>query len=167
VASFVQDVDRSRVLTAASIMEEPRVMVRPGDGPRAAMRALRTDQASAAFVVEPGRRLVGTVTEERVTEALRDSEGVVRDLMETELVTTHADTPLAELLTPASQTKLPLAVVDGDGRLAGVIPRVTLLAALGEQPRTVVDPNHDSDGGDDANAGDADTDGPIKEAAGA
>ncbi|WP_435175936.1 quaternary amine ABC transporter ATP-binding protein [Actinacidiphila sp. bgisy145] len=132
VASFVQDVDRSRVLTAASIMEEPRVMVSPNDGPRAAMRALRTDQASAAFVVERGRRLVGTVTEGRVTEALRKAEGTVRDLMDTDCVTTHADAPLSELLTPASQSKLPLAVLDDNGRLTGVIPRVTLLAALGE-----------------------------------
>ncbi|OIV38388.1 glycine betaine ABC transporter ATP-binding protein [Mangrovactinospora gilvigrisea] len=146
VASFVQDVDRSRVLTAASIMEEPRVMVSPNDGPRAAMRTLRTDQASAAFVVERGRKLVGTVTEEKVTEALRYGEGTVRDLMETEMVTTHADTPLSELLTPASQTKLPLAVVDGQGRLTGVIPRVTLLAALGDQPETVVTLVHEGAG---------------------
>jgi glycine betaine/proline transport system ATP-binding protein len=138
VASFVQDVDRSRVLTAASIMQEPRVIVHPGDGPRAAMRALRTDQASAAFVVAPGRKLVGTVTEEKVTEALRGETGAVRDVMDTHCVTTHGDTPLAELLTPASQSKLPLAVVDERGRLTGVIPRVTLLAALGDQPGTVV-----------------------------
>jgi glycine betaine/proline transport system ATP-binding protein len=186
VASFVQDVDRSRVLTAGSIMQEPRVMVSPGDGPRAAMRVLRTDQASAAFVVAPGRRLVGTVTEEKVTEALRGAEGTVRDLMDTNCVTTHADTPLAELLTPASQTKLPLAVVDGAGRLTGVIPRVTLLAALGDQPETVVGLNHaatvdqaitdpatadhaiaDAATADAAGAGAADTDGPTKEATGA
>ncbi len=184
VASFVQDVDRSRVLTAASIMQEPRVMVSPGDGPRAAMRVLRTDQASAAFVVSPGRKLVGTVTEEKVTEALRGGEGTVRDLMDTHCVTTHADTPLAELLTPASQTKLPLAVVDGAGRLTGVIPRVTLLAALGDQPETVVGVNSavaDAAGADGTPAGDAavtdgtvagsataaDTDDPTKEATGA
>jgi glycine betaine/proline transport system ATP-binding protein len=176
VASFVQDVDRSRVLTAASIMEEPRVMVNPNDGPRVAMRALRTDQASAAFVCSPGRKLVGTVTEEKVTEALRDGDCTVRDLMDTDMVTTHADTPLAELLTPASQTKLPLAVVDGAGRLTGVIPRVTLLAALGDQPETVVGLDHagglggagdSSDGGDRGDSVANSGDGPIKEAAGA
>lgn len=132
VASFVQDVDRSRVLTAASIMEEPRVMLSPEDGTGAAMRALRTDHASAAFVVEEGGRLVGTVTEAGVTEGLRHAGGTVRDLMDADCVTTHADTPLSGLLTPASRTELPVAVVDGDGRLAGVVPRVTLLAALGD-----------------------------------
>ncbi|WP_329129120.1 glycine betaine/L-proline ABC transporter ATP-binding protein [Streptomyces sp. NBC_01476] len=142
VAGFVRGVDRSRVLTAASIMQQPRATVDPGDGPRAALRALRTEQASAAFVVTPGRTLVGTVTEEKVAEALRGGDGPVRDLMDTDCVTTHGDTPLAELLTPASQSKLPLAVVDGSGRLTGVIPRVTLLAALGDEPETVVGLSH-------------------------
>jgi glycine betaine/proline transport system ATP-binding protein len=32
------------------------------------------------------------------------------------------------------ESPLPLAVVDGGGRLVGVIPRVTLLAALGPGP---------------------------------
>jgi glycine betaine/proline transport system ATP-binding protein len=177
VASFVQDVDRSRVLTAASIMEEPRVMVSPNDGPRAAMRALRTEQASAAFVVEPGRRLVGTVTEEKVAAALRHGGGTVRDLMDSDTAAMREDTPLSALLTPASQTKLPLAVVDGNGRLTGVVPRVTLLAALGDQPETSVGPN--ADGAEDhprdpadtdgraGTDGTADTDGPNKEVTGA
>lgn len=145
VASFVQDVDRSRVLTASSIMEEPRVMVSPTDGPRAAMRTLRTDQASAAFVVERGRKLVGTVTEEQVTESLRAEDGSVRELMTTDMVTAGPDTPLAELLTPASQTKLPVAIVDGEDKLVGVIPRVTLLAALGDQPDSVVAHEEDTE----------------------
>jgi glycine betaine/proline transport system ATP-binding protein len=144
VASFVQDVDRSRVLTAGSIMQEPRVMVQPGQGPRAAMRILRTEQASAAFVVEPGRKLIGTITEEKVAEALRGAESTVRELMDTDYVTTTADTPLAKLLTPASQTKLPLAVVDDGGRLTGVIPRVTLLSALGDEPDAVVGLSHEA-----------------------
>lgn len=135
VASFVQDVDRSRVLTAASIMEEPRVMVGPREGPRAATRILRTHQASAAFVVERGRKLLGWVTEDAVAEAARDGaegERAVRDLMNVAPVTVTPDTPLVELFAPCSRSALPVAVVEGDGRLVGVIPRVTLLSALGD-----------------------------------
>ena len=40
------------------------------------------------------------------------------------------DTPLVELFAPAAESPIPLAVVDDQGRLLGVIPRVTLLAAL-------------------------------------
>ncbi|NYI04003.1 quaternary amine ABC transporter ATP-binding protein [Allostreptomyces psammosilenae] len=145
VASFVQDVDRSRVLTASSIMEEPKVMVGAQDGPRAALRTLRTHQASAAFVVERGRRLLGTVADAAVTTAARaageragkDGEVVMRDLATGNVATVTPDTPLAELFTPASRTDVPLAVVE-DHRLVGVIPRVTLLAALGDEPAGVV-----------------------------
>jgi glycine betaine/proline transport system ATP-binding protein len=38
---------------------------------------------------------------------------------------------LSELFVPAVESKLPLAVTDDRIRLLGVVPRVTLLAALG------------------------------------
>jgi glycine betaine/proline transport system ATP-binding protein len=148
VASFVQDVDRSRVLTAGSIMTEPRLTVSPDDAARTVVRALRTDDAPAAFVVESGRRLVGTLTQDDAVQGLDRgghrtvSEVTVREVMDTEPVTTEAGTPLAGLLTPASKTRLPLAVVDADGRLTGVIPQGTLLAALGDHASSA-----DGDGG--------------------
>ena len=49
-----------------------------------------------------------------------------------------ADMPDAERVAvrrgthDSADTEVPLAVIDGDGRLTGVIPRVTLLAALGD-----------------------------------
>jgi glycine betaine/proline transport system ATP-binding protein len=38
------------------------------------------------------------------------------------------------LFVPAVESPLPLAVTDDESRLVGVIPRVTLLAALGPGP---------------------------------
>ena len=38
---------------------------------------------------------------------------------------------LIDLFIPAVESPVPVAVLDGEGRLVGVIPRVTLLAALG------------------------------------
>jgi glycine betaine/proline transport system ATP-binding protein len=168
VASFVQDVDRARVLTASSIMQKPQVVVSPQDGPGDTMRALHTDHASAAFVVEPGLRLVGTVTEQLVAEA--DGGSTVGEIMES-AVTLRADAPLAELLTPASKTTVPLAVVDAGGRLTGVIPQGALLAALGEQPETAASPAADGASGDPGPSGRPGTgrpgnaDGSAKEAA--
>lgn len=170
VASFVQDVDRSKVLTAGSIMEEPRVMVGPNEGPRAATRLLRTHQASGAFVVERGRRLIGTVSGKAVAEASRDgspdAERTVRDLMDDEPTTVSHDTPLAELFTPCSVSGMPVAVVDGDAKLIGVIPRVALLAALGDQPETAITLDKDARDGDGVTAG-ASAGAASKEATGA
>ena len=68
VAQFVQDVDRARVLTAANVMERPRLTVAENAGPRSALRAMRDGYSSAVYVVGRDRRLLGMV---RDRDALR------------------------------------------------------------------------------------------------
>ena len=46
-------------------------------------------------------------------------------------VVSHS-TPVNELFSYAAQHAAPIVVVDDDGRVSGVIPRVTLLAAISE-----------------------------------
>jgi glycine betaine/proline transport system ATP-binding protein len=131
VAQFVQDVDRTRVLTATSVMEQPLAIVAANAGPRAALRTMRENQAGAAFVLDRERRLVGAVRGDPVAEAVRKGEDKLDGLIEEELQTVSPDTAVADLFAPAAESPLPLAVIDDRNRLLGVIPRVTLLAALG------------------------------------
>ncbi len=145
VAQFVQDVDRARVLTAAGVMEPARAVVSGSAGPRAALRTMRDMQASSAFVVGNGRKLLGVVHDRDV---LRHVKAGNRDLMEivrNDPATVGPEQYLVDLFEPAAESQLPVAVVDDKGRLLGAIPRVTLLAALanvststGENP--VVEP---------------------------
>jgi len=133
VASFVADVDRTRVLTAGSIMADSRATVTRGEGPRVAIRVMREAQTTAAFVVdtrERGRRLLGAVTDVAATEAARTG-GTIEACADLDIVTVTPQTPVAELFAPSAESRLPLAVVDDSLRLLGVIPRVSLLAALG------------------------------------
>ncbi|GIT79387.1 glycine/betaine ABC transporter ATP-binding protein [Leifsonia sp. LS1] len=131
VASFVQDVDRARVLTAASVMEPARALVTVAGGPRAAMRTMRDLQTSAAFVVGQGRALLGAVRDRDVMRQVRDGRSDLREVIREEIASVDRDEVLSELVEPSVGSDLPLAVVDGKQRLLGVIPRVTLLAALG------------------------------------
>ncbi|MBO1740467.1 glycine betaine/L-proline ABC transporter ATP-binding protein [Leifsonia sp. TF02-11] len=131
VASFVQDVDRARVLTAASVMEPARALVTVAGGPRAAMRTMRDLQTSAAFVVGQGRRLLGAVRDRDVMRQVRDGRSDLTEAITEDIATVSRDEVLSELVEPAVGSALPLAVVDEHHRLLGVIPRVTLLAALG------------------------------------
>ncbi|PPG04142.1 glycine betaine ABC transporter ATP-binding protein [Rathayibacter sp. AY1F4] len=134
VAQFVQDVDRARVLTASAVMEPARSVVTLAAGPRAALRSMRDLQTSAAFVVGGGRRLLGTVRDRDVIEQVRRSTGDLSAVLTSDVVTVGPDTALSEVIEPAVESALPVAVVDADGRLLGAIPRVTLLAALGNVP---------------------------------
>lgn len=131
VESFVQDVDRARVLTAASVMEPVRALVTVSAGPRAAVRTMRDLQTSAAFVVGQGRRLLGAVRDRDVMRQVRDGQSDLSAVIDDGIASVSRDEVLSDLVELSVGSDLPLAVVDDNHRLLGVIPRVTLLAALG------------------------------------
>ncbi|MBX3078171.1 MAG: glycine betaine/L-proline ABC transporter ATP-binding protein [Cryobacterium sp.] len=141
VAQFVQDVDRARVLTAASAMEPARSVVSHTAGPRAALREMRDLQTSAAFVVGRGRKLIGAVRDRDVMKLVTNKQTELESAIDTEVAAVTGDIALADLYEVAVENDLPIAVVDDDGRLLGVIPRVTLLAALGNIDTTNGDTN--------------------------
>ncbi|MDA8371184.1 MAG: glycine betaine/L-proline ABC transporter ATP-binding protein, partial [Nocardiopsaceae bacterium] len=130
VAQFVEDVDRTRVLTASSVMEDPIPVINPSHGPRAALRTMRETQTVSAFVVHRNRKLVGAVREGVIGDAVRNGIKELDGLVDESIERVHPDTAIADLFAQAAESPYPLAVVDDEERLVGVIPRVTLLAAL-------------------------------------
>ncbi|PZR54373.1 glycine betaine ABC transporter ATP-binding protein [Xylanimonas oleitrophica] len=130
VAQFVADVDRTRVLTASSVMVRPAAVVPGTGGPRQASRTMRDAQVSAAYVVDRQRRLQGHVRDEDAVAALRDGKETLDGLVRDDLTAVSPDTPLAEIFAPAAESPLPVPVTDAEGRLVGVVPRVTLLTAM-------------------------------------
>jgi glycine betaine/proline transport system ATP-binding protein len=134
VAQFVQDVDRARVLTAGNVMEAPRAVASASAGPRAALRAMRDLQTSMVFVVASGRRLVGVAHDRDVLRLVRRGERSLEGAITDDYAAVGPDVLLTDLLESSVEQALPLAVVDDEGRLLGAVPRVTLLAALGNVP---------------------------------
>jgi glycine betaine/proline transport system ATP-binding protein len=131
VAQFVADVDRTRVLTARSVMEKPIAVVDANGGPRAAVRVMRETQTAAAFVLSRERKLLGAVLAEPAAKATREGRNDLDGLIETDTQPVDPETAVADLFTRCAESPFPVPVADDDGRLLGVIPRVTLLAALG------------------------------------
>jgi len=134
VEQFVQDVDRARVLTAANVMERPRPVVSETAGPRTALRQMRDSYTSAAYVVGRDRTLVGMITDRDAVKLARSGAVSMAPLLRPVPQSVRQDEILMNLFVPAVESPLPLAVTDDDGHLVGVIPRVTLLAALGPGP---------------------------------
>jgi len=135
VAQFVQDVDRTRVLTASAVMEPPHLTVPLTAGVRGALRVLREEQVSTIFAVE-NRRLVGAVTDRAVIRAVKAGTSDLRRIVDAAVLTVGPDDLLTDIVERAVESPMPLAVIDDTRRLIGVIPRVTLLAALGNVPPT-------------------------------
>lgn len=128
VAQFVQDVDRTKVLTVSAVMEKPVATLGSEQGPRTAHRLMRENQLSSLVIVDRSQNVQGIVYEDEVSQAVGrgqdDLTGVLRPAP-----TVRAEESLADIFAASAESSL-LVVVDGD-RLVGVVPRVTLLNALG------------------------------------
>lgn len=69
VEKFVEDVDRSKILTASHIMKRPETINIAKHGPRAALERMRREGISSILVVDENRRLQGYVTADDASEA--------------------------------------------------------------------------------------------------
>ena len=134
VAQFVQDVDRARVLTAGDVMEPPRAVVPATAGPRTALRTMRDLQTSACFVTSGSRKLLGVVRDKDVLRQVREGGSDITERLRPTPSIVHPEQLISELFELAVESPLPVAVIDAEDRLIGVVPRVTLLAALTDLP---------------------------------
>jgi glycine betaine/proline transport system ATP-binding protein len=139
VAQFVADVDRTRVLTASSVMRRPAAVATLQGGPRLALRTMREQQVAAAYVVDRTRKLQGIIRDEDAVRATREGAETLVGRVDTSLGSVSVDTPLSDVFAPAAESPLPVPVTDEQGRLVGVIPRVTLLEAM-VPPETTTPP---------------------------
>jgi glycine betaine/proline transport system ATP-binding protein len=141
VADFVSDVDRSRVLTAADVQREARIVVRAGERPADVLHRLGGAEATGAYVVDDEQRILGVVRDDWLAGAAHRGAGEIdRAALLQEYRTTEADRPLIDLVEQVGRHVVPLAVVDERRRLLGVVPRGAVLAALATPSRTPATP---------------------------
>lgn len=129
VRAFIEDVDRSKVLTAERIMIPPITTNIDVDGPAVALKKMRTEEVSGLVAVDRRREFQGFISSEDALRARRENIGL-RDVM-TEMPTVARDMLVADIMPLIYDAPTPLAVVD-NGRLLGVIIRGRVLEALSE-----------------------------------
>ncbi|WP_270764950.1 quaternary amine ABC transporter ATP-binding protein [Weissella confusa] len=129
VRAFIEDVDRSKVLTAERIMIPPITTNIDVDGPAVALKKMRTEGVSGLVAVDRRRQFQGFISSEDALRARRENIGL-RDVM-TEMPTVARDMLVADIMPLIYDAPTPLAVVD-NGRLLGVIIRGRVLEALSE-----------------------------------
>lgn len=132
VAKFVEEVDMSKVITAESVMVKPAAIASfKTDGPRAAMRKMKHAGISSIFVRHEGN-LIGMVTADSVIEAIKKGEKSLESSLIKDLPMVSPDTRAIDLFQHLAELSYPLAVVDENQKLKGIIIKGTLLAALAE-----------------------------------
>jgi glycine betaine/proline transport system ATP-binding protein len=129
VRRFVEDVDMAKVLTADAIMKSAET-VPIKDGPRVALRRMKELGISSIFVVTRERKLAGIVTAEDAVQAREENIEDLSRILVPDPPTALLNTPISDLIPVLADSKYPVAVVNQDGRLVGVIVRGALLAGL-------------------------------------
>lgn len=129
IKTFVSDIDRSRVLQAKNIMFKPSTVVSVKDGLKIAIKEMEQSGLSTVFVVDNERRLLGLVTIDDAIKALKENRRLA-DILKDNYSTTDPETYVQELIPIATESKYPIAVVDEDKKLLGIIVRVSVLSSL-------------------------------------
>ncbi|MFC3040684.1 glycine betaine/L-proline ABC transporter ATP-binding protein [Virgibacillus xinjiangensis] len=129
VERFVEDVDRSKVLTAENIMKRPETVNIDKHGPRVALERMREEGLSSMYVVDSKRTLKGYITADDASEARKKEIGDLRQILKNDIPKVDRDTPMNEIFDMIHDSPIPIAVVD-DGKLAGIIVRGAVIAAL-------------------------------------
>lgn len=129
IKEFVEDVDRSKVLTAQNIMTAPFTTNIENDGPNVALSRMRVEEVSMLLAVDKRRQLKGSLTAEAALKA-RKEKLPLTEVIDKNVKTVSPDTLITDIFDLIYDSPTPLAVVNENGRLLGVIIKGRVLEAL-------------------------------------
>lgn len=129
VRQFVEDVDRSKVLTAKHIMKRPETIQIERHGPTIALDRMLDEGLSSIYVTDAERNLKGYVTADEASTAKKKQIRDLNTILNTDVPTVSEDTPMNEIFDIIHDSPVPVAVVT-DGKLMGIIIRGAVIAAL-------------------------------------
>ncbi len=129
VQDFIDGADKAQVITAQHAMITPNSIVRLKDKPAYAIRQMKQNGVSSAYVVTEKMRFVGVVD---IDDAIRGEKErlPLSEIVNKKVETCSPDTLLHEILPVASTTPFPLAVLDKEGSLKGIIAKAQILSSL-------------------------------------
>ena len=129
VQSFVENVDRSRVLTVATAAGDKQPAVQRDDPVKKAVETMEELELTFVFVLDDGRPDGFVRLRDAEKEADTDNPQL-NNIIQPAPEAVKSDEHLIAVLTRATEVQAPLPVVDDDGRLQGVVTRDMLLQAI-------------------------------------
>lgn len=129
IVDFIQDIDRSKVFQAKHIMSEARSTVTTNDTTNEAVKKMRESSLSSIFVLDNDEKLAGIITIDDAVKAIKQ-ERTVESILNKDIEKVDEDEYVNDIIAKSLQTKYPLAVVDNEQKLQGIILRVHVLSGL-------------------------------------
>ncbi|MDO4666691.1 MAG: glycine betaine/L-proline ABC transporter ATP-binding protein [Streptococcus sp.] len=129
VREFVEDVDRSKVLTAQNIMTTPLTTNIEIDGPTVALNRMKKEEVSMLLAVDRKRHLKGSLTAEAARDA-RSQHQPLTNAIDKNVRKVTQDTLITDIFPLIYDSPAPMAVVDEQDKLVGVIIKGHVIEAL-------------------------------------
>ncbi|MBB6432183.1 quaternary amine ABC transporter ATP-binding protein [Leuconostoc carnosum] len=128
VKTFIGGVDRSKVLTAESIMIPALTTNIDVDGPTVALRKMSDEEVSGLVAVSRSRQLLGYLSSDEAVSARHDKRPLSEVVVD--MPTVQLDTLVVDIMPIIYDAQTPVAVVDNNHHVRGVIIRGGVLEAL-------------------------------------
>lgn len=138
VRSFLEDVDRSKVLTAENAMIRPMTIQIDHEGPKVALQRMREDKVSVLLAVDKARKYLGYITANDALELAQSGEKSLQSILRNDMPIVEPSTVIQDILSVISDSPTPVAVVE-EGKLRGVLIRGVVLESLASEKNGGVD----------------------------
>ncbi|HHT97078.1 MAG TPA: glycine betaine/L-proline ABC transporter ATP-binding protein [Clostridiales bacterium] len=129
VRDFIDGADKTQVISVRNMMVTPNSIVRKKDNLSYAIRMMRSNGVSSAYVVSQKMKLEGIVTIDDALRANKDGQ-TISDVLISDIMTTTPDTLLSDILPMAAEARFPIAVIDDDGSIKGIISKAQVLSSI-------------------------------------
>ena len=128
VARFVENVDRSKIITASSLMiDKPLVARLKKEGPEVLIRKMRAKNITVLPVIDADDKLVGEVRLNDLLKLRNKQEKSIETVVRTEVHSVLCDTVLEDILPLMTKSNSPVWVIDETREFLGTIPLSSLI----------------------------------------
>jgi len=140
VKAFVENVDRSNIVTASSVMfKNPAHVEIDRDGPAVALRRMREKGQSHLPVVDKNHVFKGFVQDDEVALLAKNDVKKLDEVIHSEVPSIGLDSPVVDLLPLFIENKFSIPVLDENWKLKGIVAHASIIAeVMRKQPEEII-----------------------------
>ena len=129
VENFINSADKAQIYSVKHIMQTPSCLIHSRDGANYALKQMRDQGVSSAYVVDDNLEFVGILTLDNAVK-VKAGKTAFLDAITRNIPTTTEDVLISDLLPVAAAAQFPIAVTDADHHLTGIVTKASVLSSL-------------------------------------
>ncbi len=128
VKEFIEGADKTQVTTVKNIMIRPSCIIRPKDNASYALKVMKENQVSSAYMVDNKMNFIGILTIDGALEA-RTLSKPIADYVIKNVPTVESEVCINDILSLMADTKFPVAVTDNN-KLVGIVSKAAVISSI-------------------------------------